>query len=54
MMSAGLTFGLIPTTFGLSNGLINQSQYSILTAVLVVSAITPSLIAEWKFPITNN
>ena len=46
MMSTGLTFGLVAAVFGLNNGLINQTQYSVITGVLVLSAILPTFIAQ--------
>lgn len=51
MMSTGLTFGLIAAVYGLNTGLINQTHYSILTGVLVLSAIIPSFIAERWFQV---
>lgn len=51
LMSTGLTFGLVAAVFGLNNGIINQSEYSIITGILVLSAILPTLVAEkWYFP----
>ena len=46
LMSTGLTFGTISSLFGLSHGIINQSQYSILVAVVIGSAVIPTLIAN--------
>jgi glutathione-regulated potassium-efflux system ancillary protein KefC len=46
LMSTGLTFGTISALFGLSHGIINQSQYSILVAVVIGSAVIPTLIAN--------
>jgi glutathione-regulated potassium-efflux system ancillary protein KefC len=46
LMSTGLTFGTISALFGLSHGIINQSQYSILVAVVIGSAVVPTLIAN--------
>jgi glutathione-regulated potassium-efflux system ancillary protein KefC len=46
LMSTGLTFGTISSLFGLSHGIINQSQYSILVASVVGSAVIPTLIAN--------
>lgn len=54
MLSTGLTFGLIAAVYGLDAGLINQTVYSILTGVLVLSAVLPSFIAEkWFKPVLN-
>lgn len=46
LMSTGLTFGTISALFGLSHGVIDQSQYSILVAGVVASAVVPTLIAN--------
>jgi glutathione-regulated potassium-efflux system ancillary protein KefC len=46
MMSTGLTFGTISSLFGLSHGIINQSQYSVLVATVIGSAVVPTLIAN--------
>ncbi|MGQ4827753.1 hypothetical protein, partial [Enterococcus faecalis] len=46
LMSTGLTFGTISALFGLSHGLIDQSQYSILVAAVIASAVVPTLIAN--------
>ncbi|BDZ67105.1 cation:proton antiporter [Methanobacterium ferruginis] len=51
LMSTGLTFGLIASVFGLNAGYIDQIQYSLLTGVLITSAVIPTLIAQkWFFP----
>jgi Kef-type K+ transport system membrane component KefB len=46
MMSTGLTFGTISSLFGLSHGIIDQAQYSILVATVIGSAVVPTLIAN--------
>src|ERR1700743_2971820 len=46
LMSTGLTFGTISSLFGLSHGIINQSQYSSLVATVIASAVIPTLIAN--------
>jgi Kef-type K+ transport system membrane component KefB len=46
LMSTGLTFGTISSLFGLSHGVITQSQYSILVAGVIGSAVIPTLIAN--------
>ncbi|MGC9517238.1 MAG: cation:proton antiporter [Methanomicrobiales archaeon] len=52
LLSTGLTFGLIASLFGLNAGYINQIQYSILTGVLISSAIIPTYIAQkWFMPL---
>ena len=45
-MSTGLTFGTISSLFGLSHGIINQSQYSALVAAVIGSAVIPTVIAN--------
>ena len=49
MMSTGLTFGGISALYGLSHGYINQNQYSVLVAVVIASAIIPTIIAQVWF-----
>jgi glutathione-regulated potassium-efflux system ancillary protein KefC len=49
LMSTGLTFGTISALFGLSHGIIDQSQYSILVAAVIGSAVIPTLIANAFF-----
>ncbi|MGB8215943.1 MAG: cation:proton antiporter [Candidatus Methanoperedens sp.] len=52
LMSTGLTFGLVASLFGLQSGLINQVQYSVLTGVLIASAVIPTIIAQkWFMPV---
>ncbi len=46
LMSTGLTFGTISALYGLSHGIIDNTQYSHLVAVVVGSAILPTLIAN--------
>ncbi len=46
LMSTGLTFGTISSLFGLSHGIIDQGQYSILVAAVIGSAVVPTLIAN--------
>ncbi|MGD0886350.1 MAG: cation:proton antiporter [Thermodesulfovibrionales bacterium] len=46
LMSTGLTFGSISALFGLSHGLIDQMQYSLLIAAVIGSAVIPTLIAN--------
>ena len=48
-MSTGLTFGTISALFGLTNGIINQTQYTILVTVVIGSAVVPTLIAQTFF-----
>jgi len=49
MMSTGLTFGTISALYGLTNGIINKEQYSILVVVVILTAIIPTLIAQAFF-----
>jgi len=52
LMSTGLTFGTISSVYGLSTGIIDQSQYSILVGVVVASAVLPTFIAQrWFAPV---
>jgi len=46
LMSTGLTFGTISSLYGYSHGIIDQSQYSILVAAVIGSAVIPTLIAN--------
>jgi Kef-type K+ transport system membrane component KefB len=46
LMSTGLTFGTISALFGLSHGVIDQGQYSLLVAAVIGSAVVPTLIAN--------
>lgn len=45
MMSTGLTFGTISSLYGLSHNLVTREQYSFLVAVVIASAVAPTLIA---------
>jgi glutathione-regulated potassium-efflux system ancillary protein KefC len=49
LMSTGLTFGTISALFGLSHGIIDQSQYSVVVAGVVASAVVPTMIANAFF-----
>jgi Kef-type K+ transport system membrane component KefB len=49
MMSTGLTFGTISSLYGLSHGIVTQAQYSFLVAVVIASAVVPTLIANFAF-----
>lgn len=46
LMSTGLTFGTISALFGLTNKIIDQSQYTILVTTVIASAIVPTVIAQ--------
>jgi Kef-type K+ transport system membrane component KefB len=49
LMSTGLTFGTISSLYGLSAGIIDETQFSLLVAVVVLSAIIPTVIAQRFF-----
>ena len=49
MMSTGLTFGTISALFGLTNHIIDQTQYTILVTAVIASAVVPTLIAQTWF-----
>jgi Kef-type K+ transport system membrane component KefB len=49
LMSTGLTFGTISSLYGLSAGIIDETQFSLLVAVVVLSAIVPTVIAQRLF-----
>lgn len=51
MMSTGLTFGTISALYGFTHGIVSQEQYSHLVAVVIASAVIPTLIANhWFMP----
>ena len=51
LMSTGLTFGTIASVFGLTSGIIDQVQYSLLVGVVIASAVIPTFIAQkWFMP----
>jgi len=66
LMATGLTFGTISALFGFNNHIIDQTQYTILVTVVILSAVLPTLIAqrffqptievmnEWGILFTNN
>ena len=49
LMATGLTFGSISALYGYNNGFIDQAQYSVLVAVVIGSAIIPTIIAQVFF-----
>jgi Kef-type K+ transport system membrane component KefB len=49
MMSTGLTFGTISALFGLTHGIVTQTQYSFLVATVIASAVIPTLVATRVF-----
>jgi len=51
LMSTGLTFGTISAQYGLSMGIIDQNQFSVLVMVVMLTAIIPTIIAQrWFMP----
>jgi Kef-type K+ transport system membrane component KefB len=51
LMSTGLTFGTIASTYGLTAGIIDRTRFSLLVTVVVLSAVVPTAIAErWFLP----
>jgi Kef-type K+ transport system membrane component KefB len=51
LMSTGLTFGTISALYGLNAGIVDETQFSLLVTVVVLSAIVPTAIAErWFLP----
>jgi len=49
LMSTGLTFGTISSLYGLTAGIIDRTQFSLLITVVVLSAVVPTAIAERSF-----
>jgi Kef-type K+ transport system membrane component KefB len=49
LMSTGLTFGTISSLYGLDAGIIDETQFSLLVSVVVLSAIVPTVIAQRSF-----
>jgi hypothetical protein len=49
LMATGLTFGSISALFGLTHHLINQTQYTELVTVVILSAFVPTLTAQQFF-----
>ncbi|MCM2266211.1 MAG: cation:proton antiporter [Elusimicrobiales bacterium] len=49
LMSTGLTFGLMAALFGLKEGVLEAGQYSVLTGVLIASAVIPTFAAQRWF-----
>lgn len=49
LMSTGLTFGTISALYGYSHGIITREQYSLLVAVVIASAVVPTLVATVAF-----
>jgi len=49
LMSTGLTFGTIASTYGLDAGIIDRFQFSVLLTVVIATAIVPTVIAQTWF-----
>ncbi|HMK37029.1 MAG TPA: cation:proton antiporter [Desulfomonilaceae bacterium] len=49
LMSTGLTFGSISALFGLTAGIIDQDQYTVLVTAVIASAVVPTVIAQKWF-----
>src|SRR5439155_1528122 len=49
LMSTGLTFGTISSLYGLNAHIIDRTQFSLMIAVVVLSAIVPTAIAQRFF-----
>jgi Kef-type K+ transport system membrane component KefB len=49
LMSTGLTFGTISSLYGLNAHIIDRTQFSVLIAVVVLSAIVPTAVAQRLF-----
>jgi len=49
LMCTGLTFGTISALFGLTNHIIDETQYTVLVTAVILSAVIPTLIAERWF-----
>lgn len=53
LMATGLTFGSIAALYGLTHHLINETQYTELVTVVILSAFVPTLIAQQFFQPTH-
>ena len=49
MMATGLTFGTISSLYGLTHHYINQSQYTALVTVVILTALVPTIVAQALF-----
>lgn len=49
MMSTGLTFGTISAMYGYNHGIVDKTQYSLLVAAVIASAVIPTMIANALF-----
>ena len=51
LMSTGLTFGTISSLYGLTAGILDRAQFSVLITTVVASAVIPTIIAQrWFSP----
>lgn len=51
LMSTGLTFGTISSMYGFSAGIIDRGQFSVLVAVVILTAVLPTFVAQkWFYP----
>ncbi|MEM3085776.1 MAG: cation:proton antiporter [Halobacteria archaeon] len=51
LMSTGLTFGTISSTYGLQAGIVSREQFSVLVTAVLLTAIVPTLVAQrWYTP----
>jgi len=46
LMSTGLTFGTIASLYGLNVGIIDKTQFSVLVATVIGTAVIPTFIAQ--------
>lgn len=46
LLSTGLVFGIVSGLYGLSVGIFSRAQFSILVAVIVLSAVVPTVAAQ--------
>jgi len=53
LMSTGLTFGTIASTYGLTAGIITEAEFSVLIAVVVITAVLPTAVAQRLFAPTR-
>lgn len=49
LMSTGLTFGTLSALYGLSHGILTQTQYSFVVAAIIASAVIPTAVGNYVF-----
>jgi len=49
MMATGLTFGTISSLYGLTHHYIDRAQYTALVTVVILTAVVPTIFAQWFF-----